>query len=668
MSRARLNVKNIFIIPVLLVIAAAGISPFIEALSTSFFHDIYGTKTFAALDNFKYLLSDAGFKYSLNITSLWALTSTLLTLFIGFLTAMLLSGEKRIAKPVFAALLIPWGIPIYIAAPLWRALLHGNGGISFITKLTGLEFNLMTDPAAGFAGCMLVNIWMTAPLTAFVLHGALRKISRSSIEAAVLDGAGKGTIAAAIYLPQMKSSLTVMAILNFIKAFKEFTLVFLMTAGGPPLMSGITERFVIGATTTIDTFLFDVFNNTDDYGISSAFAVIMAIIVIFLMLIWFITRNHNFSRIKKYRLLIVITAALQVIFSMRAGLIPAALYLSGLKSRRFLKAALIIHSIMIIFSIYRFGFLEGFSPGIFAALYVLLYSRTGTKQVYKSGLSSFSTGRTVNAASNTLTGVTAFVILASSVVIVYFLTWMSLSSVSACYIDTFIPPYPGLSSFKSVFLEENILLHFKNTIIVAGITGIIVPAICFPAALWLNNRGRSATVAFLTFIQILSITGGMHSLIPLYASFRRIGMVNSFIPLIIIAVYHSIPFSMFTITAWLDRLPGSFREQALVDGVKTGTYLFKIIIPLSKPVLLTSIMTAITGAWNSFMAPLLFLNEERLYTISVKLYSFVGSIASGAPEWNIFAAASVINCLIIAIIFYRFRKPAGETSVSDFTE
>ena len=99
---------------------------------------------------------------------------------------------------------MPWGIPVYIAVPLWRALIHGNGGISVLTALFGINANLMLDPAAGFISCMIVNLWMTVPLTAFVLHGALRKIPASTIEAAVLEGADRGVIAAHILLPQIK--------------------------------------------------------------------------------------------------------------------------------------------------------------------------------------------------------------------------------------------------------------------------------------------------------------------------------------------------------------------------------------------------------------------------------------------------------------------------------
>ena len=66
-------------------------------------------------------------------------------------------------------------------------------------------------------------------------------------------------------------------------------------------------------------------------------------------------------------------------------------------------------------------------------------------------------------------------------------------------------------------------------------------------------------------------------------------------------------------------------------------YAFRILLPLSLPPLFTAVMTAFIGAWNGFLAPLLFLNDEKHYTISLKLYSWVGTLGSGNPVWNLFS-------------------------------
>ena len=81
------SLKNIYyFIPVLLLTAAAGIAPFIEAFQTSFFHDIYGQKTFAGLENYFFLRQDSGFRLSVNITALWSVGSALLSVFTGFIS------------------------------------------------------------------------------------------------------------------------------------------------------------------------------------------------------------------------------------------------------------------------------------------------------------------------------------------------------------------------------------------------------------------------------------------------------------------------------------------------------------------------------------------------------------------------------------------------------
>ena len=79
-------------------------------------------------------------------------------------------------------------------------------------------------------------------------------------------------------------------------------------------------------------------------------------------------------------------------------------------------------------------------------------------------------------------------------------------------------------------------------------------------------------------------------------------------------------------------------------------------------------MTAFIAGWNGFQAPLLFLNDESLYPISLKLYSYVGNLGSGSPVWNLFAAASVINTLFIGIIFLKFKNPLGYSPASESSE
>jgi ABC-type sugar transport system permease subunit len=650
------NRNIISVLPVIILIFFIGLAPFISAFFDSFFHDYYGERSFAGMENFRFILGDSAFPFSFNITVIWALLNVCFALLFGFLLALRLINIRRKKGYLHRVLLIPMGIPVYIAIPLWRFFLHGNGGISLITRITGLKFNLMMDPVAGFAGSLIVSLWLSVPITAFVFSGHMGKVSRSVIEAARIDGASEGIIARYIFIPEIRETLLAMGVLSFIKSFKEFTLLYMMTAGGPPLISGITERHIVGATTTLGVFLYEIFLQTNDWGINAAYALIMAVIVLFIMILWIMIKKE--CPLKFFLLLMVPVLA--------GGTDPLLIILAAASifialNETYHKAILSgfagIHLLFTAFRIVERGFLAGFHPGIILTLLILLIRRNRRAKEIPTKFSHMG----LSGGSRIFSGF----FIAVTAAILYMLMWMSFSGVSAFYMDSLIPPHAGLNNFLVIFRDEGIARYFLNTLTVAGISALCLPLLVFPGAVFLNRSGSKKTVALLGFIQITGLAGGMHSLIPLYRLFRSAGLINTYIPLILIYLYHVIPFSLFILTAYLKTLPPEFRDLAEIEGMNEFAYSFTIVLPLSLPTIMTTIMAAFISAWNGFQAPLLFLNDEKLYTISLKLYSFVGNLGSSRPVWNLFAAASLVNTVIIGLIFIRFRKHMTYNPVSD---
>jgi len=650
------------LVPLFLLIFLVGIAPVGSAFYNALFHDFYGERSFAGLDNFRYLIEDRGFFYSLRITVLWALVNTAASLLFGFVFAVRLARRGSFSKFFYGILLIPWGIPVYIAVPIWRALLHGNGGEGLLTLLFGLRMNLLTDPFSGFSGALLVSVWLTVPLTAFVLLGAIKKIPRAVLEAARIDGAGEAHLAAFFYLPHIRETALVMGVLNFIKSFKEFTVIFLMTAGGPPLISGITERHIIGATTTLEIFLFDVFTANADFGIPAAFAVLMTCVVVLIMGVWFILRSGRRKRAGLY----LFTAFCQALLGGPLGWIWAAGYLISVKWRRLFLWTFLAQLIGEGVRMAVKGFLGGFNPGIALPLFVLLYLRKKELKPRKPRLA-----RLAKVAEPLWRGTTlgsSLLMVLACFLILYLVIWMSISEVSAVFVDTLLPRFLSLSSFKKIFVEQGILRYFLNTLVVAVATGALIPFVSFPAAVFLSRCRASFSTGVLTFVQVVGIMGGMHSLIPLYAIFRSLGMIDTYPPLVLVYLSHSLAFSLFTMRSYLAGIPKSLRECALLEGMRPLAYMLRVLVPLSLPVITTSVMVAFLNAWNGFLVPLLFLNDDAKYTISVKLYTLIGSIASGNPRWNLFAAASLINLALISLIFLRFRRPVQRTALIEHEE
>ena len=663
--RPSLHTRWQLLLPAALIVAAAGVAPFAEAVVTSFFHDIYGQRSPAGFDNYRYLLSDRGFSYSLRISLVWALGNTVLGLGASLLLAWRIFMRGKKGRLLYFSLVIPWAVPVYIAVPVWRSFFHGDGGTSLFSTLTGIHINLLTDPVAAFCSTLWVSVWLSVPFTGFVLLSSLKRIPGSLREAAMIDGADSRQVLQYIYLPQIRNAIAVMSVLNVIKFLKEFNVIFLMTSGGPPLVSGITDRFIIGATTTLDVLVYEIFQTREDIGISSAYAVLLAGVVILIMLLWLRARKEHSSRI----LPAVLTGLAQVPFSGIPGIILAVLYpVSGIVSRKAFSLTLILHAGLTCFLVISRGFLEGFSPGFPLALlvYLIIFSKDGAASRPVKTPQGFSQTATRLFTLTTLVLSCLFIIAA--LLMVFIVIWLSFSGLGSSYIDSLIPPFPTVTNYVKIIVDEGILRHFLNTLLLSGSTAVLLPLIIMPAAYYLLHRGNRTAFGVLTFLQILGLYGGMHSLIPLYSFFRRLHLIDSYIPLVMIYLNHAIPSALFTTLAYMEKIPASFEDQARLEGVSAFQYLRLILFPVSLPIIGVNMVLAFIAAWNGFMAPLLFLNTEGSFPISVKLFSLVGNLASGFPKWNLFAAASLINCLILSVLLYRVRKPINDSSLQSIME
>jgi len=593
------------LVPLLAIVLLVGALPYFAALRDSFVHDIYGERSPAGLANYRFLFQDRALLLSVTVTLAWAFLEAALATALGWALALILFESKRGAALIYAAILVPWGIPTYIGVPIWRMLIHGAGGDSILFHLTGLHVNLLTDPLSSFCAALFVAAWMGAPGAAFVFYGALRKLPAHAIEAARLDGAGRAALSRLIYRPLVKGSLVAVFAFEFVKAFKEFQVPFLMTAGGPPLLAGITDRTIVGATTTLEIYLYDLFQGQDDWGLAAAYATVAGAVLAILTGLAFLA-----SRVA----------------ANRARAREEALH-------------------------------EGGVAGLGRPRPAWLRRAAG-----------FGNGRLGDLVSVLGRGIVGAGAVASGLLVLFALFHMAFSGLSTTYVDSFLPRFFSADNFRAIFAEDGVGRSFLNTLGVSLVTAALVPLIVFPAAMRLRSAGPGTRAALFAGLQALGSAGGMHSLVPLYALARRLGLTDSYIPVVAVYLFHALPFALFTTTAWLDSLPRSLEEYADLEGASRSRTFFGILVPLSLPALATCAMTAFITAWNGFLAPLLFLDDDAKYTIGIRLYSYVGSVASGNPQWNRFAAASIVNLLLVGLVLWRLKGPLGKAPLSEHEE
>ncbi len=138
------------------------------------------------------------------------------------------------------------------------------------------------------------------------------------------------------------------------------------------------------------------------------------------------------------------------------------------------------------------------------------------------------------------------------------------------------------------------------------------------------------------------------TLIPVFVLFSKLGWVNTHLPLIVPSFFGN-AFFIFLLRQFLVTIPVELDDAAKIDGCGNFRILWQILLPLSKPALAAVAIFSFMGTWNDFLAPLIYLNRERLFTLSLGLLSFQTQYE---VYWNHLMAASIIVLLPCLVIFF----------------
>ena len=148
--------------------------------------------------------------------------------------------------------------------------------------------------------------------------------------------------------------------------------------------------------------------------------------------------------------------------------------------------------------------------------------------------------------------------------------------------------------------------------------------------------------------------------IPQYVFFTYLGWINSFIPLLLPRFLGQAgqAFFIFMIVQFIRTIPYELDEAAYMDGVTRFGVFWRIMLPLAKPALVTSGIFSFYWTWGDFLTPLIYLNDPRLYTVSVALRSFADP--SGNTDWGAIFAMSFLSLVPVLVVFFIFQKQIVE--------
>ncbi len=212
---------------------------------------------------------------------------------------------------------------------------------------------------------------------------------------------------------------------------------------------------------------------------------------------------------------------------------------------------------------------------------------------------------------------------------------------------TFIPNPVMWENYAQALRSQPFDHYFANTITfsVAAIVGHLFSATLVAYGFSrIEFPGRDAI-----FVLVLStvMLPSQVVMIPQYILFRELGWLDTLLPLVV-PTYFGGAFYIFLLRQFFLTIPRELDEAALMDGANRFAIYWRIILPLSRPILVTVIAFVFIGTWNDFMGPLIYLSTRERMTVALGLLQFRGEGAI----MNLLMAASVVALAPIVVVFF----------------
>jgi multiple sugar transport system permease protein len=165
-------------------------------------------------------------------------------------------------------------------------------------------------------------------------------------------------------------------------------------------------------------------------------------------------------------------------------------------------------------------------------------------------------------------------------------------------------------------------------------------------------RWRGRDVLFQVMVSTLLIPF-FATLIPLFVMYKKFHMVGWYLPLMVPTFLGSSVFSTFLLRQFFMTIPESLSDAARVDGANEFYIYSRIILPMAKPAMATVILFQFIYCWNDYIGPLIYINNQVWYPLSLGLYQVLGTYTTNWP-W-VMAAATAATAPIVILFFFTQR-------------
>jgi len=210
-----------------------------------------------------------------------------------------------------------------------------------------------------------------------------------------------------------------------------------------------------------------------------------------------------------------------------------------------------------------------------------------------------------------------------------------------------------LENFKLVWQKSGFSKYFLNTFFVSIVVAALVVVFSILAAYAISRYKFRGKNAFFLMLLITQMFPGAMLIIPLFLIFNSMGLINSLWSLIISCTAVNVPFNVILMLSFVNAIPFEIEEAASVDGCNQIAVIRKIVFPLLIPGVVAIATFSFMNSWNEFIFPIMFINKQERFVISVGLMYMIGQ---NTTYFAALAAGSLIAISVPITLFGFFQK------------
>lgn len=218
---------------------------------------------------------------------------------------------------------------------------------------------------------------------------------------------------------------------------------------------------------------------------------------------------------------------------------------------------------------------------------------------------------------------------------------------------TLLPGKLNLGNFSAVIFQSDFPKYLLNSVIVTVICILVATLIAAHAAYALTNFRIRYKKQMMFIILMTSMVPPVAMLVPLYMLSVKLGLYDTRFLLILIYTAWRVPVLAWILRGFFEKLPKELMEAGIIDGCSQAMVFYRIILPISKPGIVSAALLSAVYVWNDFLVSSTFTTKNELRMLSIGLYNYISQYGI---QWGNLMAAVTISIVPIVILFVLLQR------------